>query len=121
MSRRCRLRRFRRHADTPRERIDEDLKIRLRNFPTAEGYTAQLAAGLTHDAFDRLKNIKVPTLVVQGDSDGLISPANAEILAGEIPGAKLTIIPKASHVFFTDQPEMTNEVVLSFLDGLSRS
>lgn len=108
------------HAETPRERIDEDLAIRLRTFPSAEGYTAQLAAGLTHDAFDRLKDIKVPTLVIHGDSDALIPYTNAQILAREIPGAKVTIIPKASHVFFTDQPEASNEVVLSFLGEVSR-
>ena len=57
----------------------------------------------------------MPTLVVHGTEDRLVPPANAELLAGAIPGARLEWIEDASHVFFTDQPERTIEVLLGFL------
>jgi pimeloyl-ACP methyl ester carboxylesterase len=57
----------------------------------------------------------VPTLVVHGESDRLVPPENGRRLAHSINGAKLVIIPKASHIFPTDQPEKAHQAVLSFL------
>lgn len=107
------------HPETPRSTIEEDIAIRLQNYPSAEGYTGQLMAGAGHDAFDRLRNIKVPTLIIHGDSDGLVPTGNADMLAELIPGAKLVRVPQASHVFFCDQPDVSNAAVLEFLDEVS--
>jgi 3-oxoadipate enol-lactonase len=105
--------------NTPRERIDEDLAIRRPWFPSPEGYWAQLQGILGWEAYTRLDQITARTLVMHGESDRLVPPGNASLIAGRIPGAKLIIIPSAGHLFITDQPEAANRAILEFLAGHS--
>jgi len=102
-------------ASTPRARIDEDLTIRRSVYPTEQGYTAQLQGILAWTSFDRLGEIKAPTLVIHGETDELVPPGNGRLIASRIPGAKLVMIPHASHLYTTDQPEMSDEAILDFL------
>ena len=103
-------------AATPRERIDEDLAVRRPWFPRLEGYTAQLQGILAWEAYSRLPQIAVPTLVIHGESDRLVPAGNARLIAERIPGAKLVMIPHASHLFLTDQTEAAHHAILEFLD-----
>jgi 3-oxoadipate enol-lactonase len=90
------------------DRIAEDVAQRLRFPIEAEYYSAQLAAAHGHDA--RVEDIRAPTLVVHGDEDVLIPPANGEHLATAIPGAELSLWPDAAHLYFTDEPEIDRSV-----------
>jgi 3-oxoadipate enol-lactonase len=90
------------------DRIAEDVERRLRYPIEAEYYSAQLAAAHGHDA--RVEEIRAPTLVVHGDEDVLIPPANGERLAALIPGAELFMWPGAAHLYFTDEPEVDRSV-----------
>jgi 3-oxoadipate enol-lactonase len=100
---------------TSRERIDEDVAIRRRWFPRPEAYNAQLQGILAWESYSRLSAIEVRTLVIHGESDRLVPPGNARLIAERIPGAKLVMIPHASHIFATDQPNLTHEAILDFL------
>jgi 3-oxoadipate enol-lactonase len=102
-------------ASTPRARIEEDLAIRRRTFPTAAGYLAQMQGILAWTCFDRLGQIHAPTLIIHGETDQLVPPQNAEVLKQHIPGARLAMLPHASHIFTTDQPEESQSIVLDFL------
>jgi 3-oxoadipate enol-lactonase len=102
---------------TPRERIDEDTAIRRPWFPRAEAYIAQLQGIISWEAYSRLSGIAVPTLVIHGESDRLVPPGNAKIIAERIPGAKLVMIPHASHLFLTDQTEAAHRAILEFLNA----
>jgi pimeloyl-ACP methyl ester carboxylesterase len=104
-------------AATPRERIEQDLAIRRPWYPRPEAYLAQLQGILTWESFSRLSDIKAPTLVIHGESDLLIPAGNAKLLAEKIPGAKLVLLPHASHIFPTDQPELTHRAILNFLEN----
>jgi 3-oxoadipate enol-lactonase len=110
---------------TPRERIEEDIAIRRPWFPTPEGYAAQLQGTLGWEAYSRLGQIVAPTLVIHGETDRLIPPGNANLIAERIPGAKLVMIPRASHLFFSDQPEVAHGAIMYFLavhsDAMARS
>jgi pimeloyl-ACP methyl ester carboxylesterase len=101
--------------ETPRERIEEDLEIRRRTLATPEGYMAQVMAIMAWQSYERLSNITVPTLVIHGETDKLVPPGNGKLIADRIPGARLELLPKASHIFFTDQQEAANRAILSFL------
>ena len=46
---------------------------------------------------ERLKTIKVPTLVVHGGADPLVPKEGSEDIARHIPGAKLEIIEEMAH------------------------
>ena len=104
---------------TPREWIEEDLAIRRPWFPSPEGYAAQLQGILAWEAYSRLAQIVAPTMVIHGESDRLVPPGNANLIAERIPGAKLVMIPRASHLFLTDQPEAAHRAILDFLAAQS--
>jgi pimeloyl-ACP methyl ester carboxylesterase len=80
---------------------------------------AQAQATMTHNTLDRLKQIKTPTLVITGDNDLLIPPSNSDILAREIPAARLVKIPGGSHAFNLETPDIFNSAVLEFLRDVS--
>jgi len=101
---------------TAAQDIDADVEVRLRFPLRGKAYWGQLDAMRKHaGTYDRLRDIKMPMLVLHGDADRLVQPANATLLAGAIPGSKLVWLPGASHVFWTDQPERTIAEVNAFL------
>jgi 3-oxoadipate enol-lactonase len=102
-------------AGTPRNLIDEDLAVRRPWFPRPEAYVAQLQGILAWESYTRLPKIRVPTLVIHGESDRLVPPANARIIADRILNAELIMIPHASHLFFTDQTAAAHDAILRFL------
>ncbi len=104
-------------ATTPRERIDEDMDIRMKWYPTPQGYAGQLQGIFGWEAYSRIAQISAPTLVLHGESDRLIPPANARLIADRIPGAKLVLIPRAGHIFDSDQPGAAGHAILEFLSA----
>jgi 3-oxoadipate enol-lactonase len=102
-------------AATPRARIDEDLAIRRATYPKAEAYTAQLQGILAWESYSRLGGIKAPTLVVHGETDRLVPAGNGRLIAGLISGSELVVIPHASHIYMTDQPEASHKAIVDFL------
>jgi pimeloyl-ACP methyl ester carboxylesterase len=96
----------RRHGD----RIAEDIERRVRHPPDTLGYLHQVTASATHSTHGRLAQIAAPTLVVHGGEDRIMSPANGETLAEEIPGAQLRMWPGAGHMYVTDEPDADGEV-----------
>ncbi len=103
-------------ATTPRSRIEEDWAVRLPLATTPTGYLAQATGTSQWQGLPRITAIAVPTLVVHGEGDKLVPVENGRILAATIPGAELVEIPDANHIFFTDQPERTAEILLGWLD-----
>jgi len=59
--------------------------------------------------------IKVPTLILWGESDPLIEPAAAAKFAAAIPGAKLIIYPKVGHLPQIEIPQRSAADVAEFL------
>jgi 3-oxoadipate enol-lactonase len=104
-------------SGTSRELIEQDRKLRVEWYPTAEGYLGQLQGIMAWEAYSRLAQIAVPTLVMHGENDQLIPAANGKLIAQRLPNAKLVLIPRASHIFPTDQPKITDEALLSFLSA----
>jgi 3-oxoadipate enol-lactonase len=69
-------------------------------------------------ALDRLGEIRVPTLVMEGERDVPEFREIARILAERIPGARLVTVPDADHVIHVRQPASFNRYLVEFLDGL---
>jgi 3-oxoadipate enol-lactonase len=101
-------------ATTPRQRVEEDLNIRMQWFPTPIGYFGQLGAILSWESRPRLSQIKTPTLVIHGETDELVPPENGRMIAELIPDAKLVMLKNASHIFITDQTETSHREILNF-------
>jgi len=105
--------------------IDQELPKLMQLFSGAlqygfsmEALLGQVAAVMGHRATERLHQIKARTLVITGDADLLIPPANSRVLAENIPNAKLVTIPGGSHGFNFETPERFNREVLDFLAGV---
>ena len=64
-----------------------------------------------------LRRIAVPTLVLWGASDGIVTPAYGRAYAGLIPGARFAAIEQAGHHPEIEQPEVFADHVLDFLNG----
>jgi pimeloyl-ACP methyl ester carboxylesterase len=79
---------------------------------------AQIQGILGWSSFDRLQDIRVPTLVLHGEADQLVPPENGRILAQKISGARMRLFERASHIYPTDEPEASNQEALSFLASL---
>ncbi len=78
----------------------------------------QAAAIGMFDTFDRLPNIKVPTLVMAGEKDILIPPENSRILAERIPNSQLITFAGSGHDFLR---EVKDKVIPKLLEFLKRN
>jgi pimeloyl-ACP methyl ester carboxylesterase len=72
-------------------------------------------ASKEHDSWAVLPSITAPTLVVHGADDIFNPAANAPLLAGRIPGARLALVDGARHAYFEEFREIASPLVLDFL------
>jgi pimeloyl-ACP methyl ester carboxylesterase len=98
------------------ERIATDIAHRVSSPPEPIAYLHQATAVATHDAYERLNQIAAPTLVVHGEQDVFIPPANALVLAERIPGAQRRLWPDAGHMYPVDEPRADQEIARFLLD-----
>jgi len=68
-----------------------------------------------YDIRDRLKEIRVPTLILAGRHDWITPIRFARELADGIPGAELEVFEDAGHSINTDMPDKFKKVVRGFL------
>lgn len=73
-------------------------------------------ACLEHDAENVLKNIKAPVLIIGGTEDRTVGAEASEILAKEIPNAKIFMYKGLRHAVYDEAPDF-NKRVLEFLIG----
>ena len=69
------------------------------------------------DIAGRLGEISAPTLVIAGENDVADFRLIADVLAENIRGARLTIIPDCWHLPPVEKPEEFNRILVSFLRG----
>jgi pimeloyl-ACP methyl ester carboxylesterase len=66
----------------------------------------------------RYKDINVPTLIIWGKQDKIISPAAGDLLSQAIVGSTLKSLDQCGHVPQEEKPEETVPLVLDFLQSL---
>lgn len=103
-----------------RDLVDRYLEVRMANNPPLECYLRHVIARMEHDTADRLKEIKIPTLILVGDDDrGVTSDmshrAGAEILAQEIPQAKFVVLPGERHNYLFTNPNQAHKIIREFI------
>lgn len=104
---------------TPRERIEEDIALRVSCNWCRKGFLNQFAGILLWSAYRRLPRLCKPTLIVHGEEDRMVPIGNGRVVARRIPGSRFVAIPRAGHVMTTDQPELCSDVMSSFLNEAS--
>jgi pimeloyl-ACP methyl ester carboxylesterase len=86
----------------------------LRNSPVAL-QAGLLALMARPDSTNVLFSIRVPTLVIFGAEDHLISPSVGRELSAKIAGAQFALVESAGHVPSVENPDRFNELLAAFL------
>jgi pimeloyl-ACP methyl ester carboxylesterase len=61
-----------------------------------------------------LRRVRVPTLVIWGESDGIVAPEYGEKLCRSLPDARFLPIPKAGHYPQIEQPGQVADAIYDF-------
>lgn len=77
-------------------------------------WAAEAMAGTDH--LERLADVRIPTLVLVGEHDGVTPVEASRELASAIPGARVEVIPGAGHLANQEQPQAFNDLLRAFLD-----
>lgn len=64
---------------------------------------------------EQLPQLRPPTLVITGDTDRVVPPSQARLVAARAPRATLITIPQAGHLPFDEQPELFDAAVKAYL------
>jgi hypothetical protein len=78
------------------------MEARLRHPPAVAAYVAQLWAGALWSSLTWLPTVRVPTLVVHGESDSLVPPANGLQLARLLSESRVHVLPSEGHLLVFD-------------------
>lgn len=82
---------------------------------SADVFVRQCRACLEHDTYDRLREIRHPTLVLCGRHDQLTPPKLHRELADELPHARLVTLQYGAHLVLAECAERLHHVVRDFL------
>jgi len=100
----------------------EDYKKEMIEKQKAIGPAAMLTDFLCCDSFDimdRVHEIKMPALIITGESDAMTPAKYANYLGTKIAHSKLMIVPQAGHFVFAEKPEVVNKAIEDFVKGIS--
>ena len=78
--------------------------------------THQDLARPTQPALPRLKEIRVPTLILTGDADIPDVHAHAGAIEAGIPGSRRVVLHEAGHLMYVEIPEEFTRVVIGFIE-----
>jgi 3-oxoadipate enol-lactonase len=104
------------HRDRP------ELVARVREWilaaPPPAIANALLGLGARPDSRPELAQVTVPTLLVRGDEDAIISESDVREMQQGITGSRSVAIPAAGHLPNLEQPAAFDAALRGFLDGL---
>jgi pimeloyl-ACP methyl ester carboxylesterase len=95
--------------------VEEHIEIAKGHPIDPVGYRHQMEAAGTNDTYDRLPEIKLPTLVIAGTGDCLIPFENSQIIASRIPGAELVLLEGKGHGFHSEAIEESTRIITDFM------
>lgn len=85
-----------------------------------EGFWEFNRAPRAFDVRDRLEEIKIPTLLITGDTDEVVATADTEALATLIEGSSLVVIPNSGHLAQEENPLETMQAIDDYWSSLTR-
>ncbi|HET7341020.1 MAG TPA: 3-oxoadipate enol-lactonase [Methylomirabilota bacterium] len=85
---------------------------------TPRGFAGAAAAIRDLDLTARLREIRVPTLLIVGEQDEATPVDASRLIQDHIEDAELIIIKSAAHLSNIEQPEAFNQALLGFLDRI---
>lgn len=103
--------------------IDEYRKLRTAAVRDPNGYLNACRAMLRladEPMMPELGAIDCDTVVLAGELDPYCPPRASEMIAGAIPGAELTVVPGAGHCMHWEAADITNDLILEFIERKSQ-
>ena len=97
------------------EVVEDFCILREQNTVPEPVYMDQLMSATTFDAVGFVPGIEARTLVISGTNDTVVPVQNSINLAAAMPNATLETIDGGSHMFFVENYERFNSVVMRFL------
>ena len=102
----------------------------LENPPNHWGYTADqvhstdLIVGsfwdqgllTTYSVLEEARDINIPTLIVSGRHDQIITVRHAKELADRVDGSQLAVFERSSHLPHIEEPDAFRDLLLGFLE-----
>ena len=101
------------------ERLRQQAEARLKHPPSLLGYTYQLWAGALFSSLRWLPTVPIPTLVLTGDDDQLVPPANSVQLARLLPESRLQFVPGEGHLFLFDPESAAADLLVDYFSARS--
>lgn len=107
----------------PSHITDEHFRRNVEMVRSRENFEAMMALNRDYRYLDlrrtgirnRLKELRIPILILWGENDRFIPPKYAEIAHRELPGSFLQMIPNCGHVPMVEKPKEFVEIVCKFL------
>src|SRR4029079_10075565 len=102
------------------DRVEHYFELRMANLCPVEFYLRHLIARQSHDTSARLKDIKVPTLILVGEDDRNVTSeinhrTSSEVLSNGIPNSKLVILKDERHSYFFANPDVAHKTIRHFI------
>lgn len=100
----------------------QDLKEGLRQAEISlPAFIRQAYSLITHDAFDRLNQVKVPTLILVGEEDIFTPYRLAQGLHQAIPHSQLKVLEGQAHAFPLENPQVLIKEIIDFTFNLRKN
>jgi pimeloyl-ACP methyl ester carboxylesterase len=99
------------------DQLEAFVQLSIRHWPTAEGAAGQLGALGVFNVKRRLGEIRCPVLAITGSEDRMMPAENSRLLSEAIEGAQHYSVEGAGHMFFLEQPDEVNRVLISFFSS----
>ena len=93
------------YYDANVEAIDRTVQALIAAKRPIKGFLHMGDSILTHDTWDRIGEIKAPTLLMGGEEDIITPPRHMQEMAKRMPNAEARIFPKTLHGFLVEKPE----------------
>ena len=102
-------------------RTPADYRMKIIESQKAVGPAVMLNDFLACDKFDimdRIHEIRLPALIICGESDFMTPVKYANYLGTRIAGSRVVIVPGAGHCVFAEKPEVVNKAIGDFIDAI---
>ncbi|WXG43565.1 MAG: alpha/beta hydrolase [Promethearchaeati archaeon SRVP18_Atabeyarchaeia-1] len=100
------------------EIVEEAIKVSDARDPSSTFRGAQGLASF--NVKNRLKEIRTPTLIANGEDDPVVPVSMAKYLKENIRGAKLVILRKGRHMAIIEKASEFNDAAIDFLKGIEK-
>jgi poly(3-hydroxyoctanoate) depolymerase len=103
--------------DIDSEMLDAHPDARLRYPPSVTGCAQQLLAGATWSSLHWISTLFAPTLVIAGERDRIVPPANSLLIAHHLPRARCHVLAGEGHLTLLDPDSSAHSLLIDFFSS----